>query len=77
MPEMKSRPQLEARALASRKHTVRNVDGVLQVEEGDSLFQNDIADLVKPDGQAVFQPELAQIIRARQMKLAAGALLAA
>ena len=45
------------------------------MRKNDTLFEHEIAHVVGPNGQTIFQPKLAQIIGAMQIELAAGALL--
>jgi len=40
-----------------------------------SFFQNDVADLKRPDGKSVFEPKLAQEVRGAQIELATATVL--
>jgi hypothetical protein len=77
MPEMKSRPQLHARARLSIQNSVADVHSVLQVRKEDSFFQDEIADVISPNRKTIFQSKLTQAIGALEIKLSARPFLPA
>ncbi len=77
MPKMKSRAKLEPRTRVAGHDLVADVNGILQVRHCYAFLQHDVADVIDPDWQAVLEPEFAQVLRAFEFELAAGALLRA
>ena len=53
------------------------MDRILQMRKQDALLQDEIAHVISPDWQTVFEPEFPQIIGALQIELTAGAFFAA
>src|SRR5437868_663067 len=70
--KMKRRSQLQSWTRVAGKHAIGHVDGVLQMRKDDSLFQNEVTNVIGPNRKAIFQSEFAQKICARQIEPASG-----
>src|SRR4051812_34041836 len=62
--EMDRRPQLEKHVRLFRKQGEGDMDGILKIRHHEALLDLDAVDVVAPERDLVFQPELGQIIGA-------------
>ena len=77
MPKVEGGSQLEPRRFSAADNLVTHVDGVLQMRQEHALLDDQIAHVITPDRQPIFEPEFAQVFRAMQIELAARALFRA
>src|SRR5437588_3364468 len=77
MAEEKGGLQLESRALLSFENAIDDVNGVLQMQHQNAFFENEIAHVIGPDRQSIFEAEFMQIIGGAEIKLATGAFFRA
>ena len=77
MSKMKRRPQLQSRTAHAFQNAVAHVHRVLQVRKNYPFFQNQIAHVIGPNRQPIFESKFAQIARASKIELATGTFLAA
>ena len=77
MAEVKGGSQLEPRRFSAADNLVTDVDRVLQMRQEHPLLDDQIAHVITPDRQPIFEPEFAQVFRAMQIELAARAFLRA
>ena len=77
MPKVKGGPQLEPRRFSAADNLVTDVDRVLQMRQEHPLLDDQIAHVITPDRQPIFEPELAQVFGAVQIELPARAFFRA
>ena len=73
MPKVKGGPQFEPRCFSAADDLVTDVHSVLQMRQEHALLDDQIAHVITPDRQPIFEPEFAQVFRAMQIELAARA----
>ncbi len=57
MAEEKGGLQLESRALLTFENAIDDVNGVLQMQHQNAFFENEIAYVIGPDRQSIFEAE--------------------
>src|SRR5256885_12552103 len=77
MPKMKRWTQLESRRLSFRDHLVADMDRILQMRQQHAFLDHDVADMISPNWEPVFEAELSQEIGTFQIELSAGAFFRA
>ena len=77
MSKVKRRPQLQSRTAHAFQNAVAHVHRVLQVRKNYPFFQNQIAHVIGPNRQPIFESKIAQIARASKIELTAGTFLPA
>ena len=77
MAKLKGGSQFQPGQLRAGGDLIADVNRVLQMRQENALLDHQIAHLVDPNRQAVFETKLAQVIGALQVKLAASALFRA
>jgi hypothetical protein len=77
MSKMKRGAQFQARPIRAFEDAVTHMNRVLQVRKQDTLLEHEIAHVISPDGQTIFESKFSQEIGALKIKLSAGAFLAA
>src|SRR5947208_13267030 len=69
--------QFQARSRLPSENTVTDMHRILQMRQQHALFHDKIADLINPDGETIFEPKFAKIIRAMEVELATGTFFTA
>src|SRR6266700_2686649 len=77
MSKVKRWPQLQSRTAHAFQNAVAHVHRVLQVRKNYPLFQNQIARVIRPNRQPIFESKFAQITRASKIELTASTFLPA
>src|SRR2546421_1173063 len=77
MAEEKGGSQLEPPALFAFENAIDDVNGVLQMQHQNTFLENEVAHMIGPDRQPIFQAEFMQIIGGTEIKLAAGSFFRA
>src|SRR6478609_6014659 len=77
MAEEKGGLQIESRALLTFENAINDVNGVLQMQHQNAFFENEIANVISPDRQPIFETEFMQIIGRAEIKLTTGAFFGA
>src|SRR5205085_9073408 len=77
MAEEKGGSQLEPRALYAFENAVDDVNGILQMQHQNTFLEHEVAHMICPDGQPVFEAEFMQVIGRAEIKLATCSLFRA
>src|SRR5437867_5580577 len=77
MTKVKGGPQFQLRPCRSFENAILHVNGILEMWKKDALLQDQIADMVSPNRETVFEAKFTQEICAVQIELATGAFFTA
>jgi hypothetical protein len=64
MTKIECRSQVQPWPIFSLENPVADVDGILQMQKKNAFFQHNVTDVISPNGEAILQPEFAEIISA-------------
>src|SRR5437588_12994010 len=77
MGEEKGGAEVGAAAPFGLENAIDDVNGVLQMQHQNAFLENEVAHMISPDRQSIFEAELVQKISRAQLELTAGAFFGA